>query len=100
MPEPALPHSSHDYRILVQQWKGFARRAGLRMKEFVKMGEWPVFYVESPMPQTEKDAPWYYISAGVHGGESAPPWGLLAWAEKNVALLKRKPFLIFPVLNP
>lgn len=99
MPAP-LPHSSHDYRILVQQWKAFAKEAGLRMKEFARVGEWPVFSVESPFPKGANDPAWHYISAGVHGDESAPPWGLLAWAQKNVALLRKKPFLLFPTLNP
>jgi hypothetical protein len=36
----------------------------------------------------------------VHGDEAAPPWALLEWAERNVKLLRKRPFLIFPALNP
>lgn len=70
------------------------------MKEFAKAGPWPVFYLETQAKSGPDDPPWHYISAGVHGDEAAPPWGLLEWAGKNVRLLQRHPFILFPVLNP
>lgn len=41
-----------------------------------------------------------YLSAGIHGDESAAPEALLRWAEKNVARLAAMPLLILPCLNP
>jgi hypothetical protein len=100
MPAHPLPHRCHDYKHLVQQWKALAKQCGLRMKEFAKAGDWPVYYVESPAPKDADDLAWRYISAGVHGDEAAPPWGLLEWAGQHTALLREQPFLIFPALNP
>jgi hypothetical protein len=100
MPAPPLPHRCHDYKHLVEQWKALAKRSGLRIKAFAKAGDWPVYYVESPVTRRTAGLEWRYISAGVHGDEAAPPWALLEWAERNVELLQEKPFLIFPALNP
>ena len=99
MPAHPLQHRCHDYKLLVKQWKGLAKRAGLRMKAFARAGEWPVFFVESPVKRGA-EVVWRYLSAGVHGDEAAPPWGLLEWAEANAARLRAEPFLIFPTLNP
>lgn len=100
MPAPPLPHRCHDYKHLVEQWKALAKESGLRMKTFAKAGDWPVYYVESPVPRHTENLEWRYISAGVHGDEAAPPWAVLEWAKQNVALLHEQPFLIFPALNP
>jgi hypothetical protein len=70
------------------------------MMAFAKAGDWPVYYVESPVARRTGCVEWRYISAGVHGDEAAPPWALLEWAEQNGALLHEQPFLIFPALNP
>jgi protein MpaA len=99
MPAHPLQHRCHDYKLLMQQWKAFARQAGLRMKKFAKAQDWDVFYVESPITKGP-DATWHYISAGLHGDEAAPPWGLLEWAKQNVEQLRDEPILIFPALNP
>jgi protein MpaA len=99
MPAHPLKHRSHDYKLLIQQWKALAKREGLRMKEFAKADDWGVFYVESPVP-VRVDQPWRYICAGLHGDEAAPPWGLLEWAEHNAKRLREEPFLIFPAMNP
>jgi hypothetical protein len=95
-----LQHRCHDYKLLAQRWKALAKSAGLRMKEFSKAAELPVFFIETPMPDGGGENEWLYISAGVHGDEAAPPWGLLEWAEKNQPLIRAHPFLIFPTLNP
>jgi protein MpaA len=99
MPAHPLKHRCHDYKLLMQEWKTLAKKAGLRMKEFGKAQDWGVYYVESPMVKRD-DLRWRYISAGLHGDEPAPPWGLLEWAEKNVKRLLKEPFLIFPAMNP
>lgn len=95
-----LQHRCHDYKLLVQRWKALAKAAGLRMKEFAKAGELPVFVIETPMPKGVEELEWLYLSSGVHGDEAAAPWGLLEWAEQNLRLLQAHPFLIFPALNP
>lgn len=100
MPAHPLSHRSHDYKLLMQQWKALSKRAGLRMKAFAKAGDWPVFFVETPVSKGGDHAAWRYISAGVHGDEAAAPWGLLEWAEQNVTRLREQPFLIFPAMNP
>jgi murein peptide amidase A len=99
MPAHPLQHRCHDYKLLVQRWKTLAKQNGLRMKEFAKAGECPVYFVETRGAKSV-DTCWRYISAGVHGDEAAPPWGLLEWAEQNTTLLQKQPFLIFPALNP
>jgi murein peptide amidase A len=100
MPAPPLQHRCHDYKYLVQRWKALAKRAGLLFKPFAKAGDWPVYYVETPVSSTKERVQWSYISAGVHGDEAAAPWGLLQWAEAHVVQLREQPFLIFPALNP
>ena len=100
MPAPLLQHRCHDYKYLVQRWKALAKRAGLRLHPFAKAGDWPVYYVETPVSHRKERPLWRYISAGVHGDEAAAPWGLLQWAEANVAQLREQPFLIFPALTP
>lgn len=99
MPAHPLQHRCHDYWLLVQRWKALAKQNGLRMLEFAKAGESPVYLVETRVAKSV-DLDWRYISAGVHGDEAAAPWGLLEWAEQNTKLLQEQPFLIFPALNP
>ncbi|MEY4484363.1 MAG: hypothetical protein RL693_1815 [Verrucomicrobiota bacterium] len=99
MPFSLTSHHAHDYKYLVQRWRAFARSAGLRMKGFAKENGHTIYLISSPEKRND-DRETIYISAGVHGDEPAPPWGLLAWAEANVALLKSHRFLILPVLNP
>lgn len=92
-------HRSHDYRYLMRCWRDLAVQAGLKMKPFVKADGQPVYVISSP--ETKGDTrETIYISAGVHGDEVAPPWGLLSWAEENIQLLLKERFLIFPTLNP
>jgi protein MpaA len=90
-------HTSHDYRFLVQRWKDLARKSGLKILAFTKAGGHSIYVVASASQKLE---PAIYISAGVHGDEPAPPWGLLEWAEENVDLLKLRPFILYPCLNP
>ncbi|TSA37887.1 MAG: DUF2817 domain-containing protein [Verrucomicrobiaceae bacterium] len=56
------------------------------------------FFLEAARPPA--NAPAIYFSAGIHGDEAAATEGLLAWAEKNPAILKTIRPLIFPCLNP
>ena len=56
----------------------------------------PIYLLESG----KREAPTVYLSAGVHGDEPAAAWGLLAWAQQNISLLRQGPFVISPCLNP
>ena len=56
----------------------------------------PIYLLESG----KREAPAVYLSAGVHGDEPAAAWGLLAWAQQNISLLRQGPFVISPCLNP
>jgi murein peptide amidase A len=100
----ALPetHRSHDYAFLVKRWKALAKRAGLNLQPFAQSGEHPLYYLDSRSGSAKASnrERCIYISAGVHGDEAAPPWGVLEWAEENERLLKTHRFLIFPCMNP
>lgn len=94
-----LPHHRcHDYPHLIARWKRVAARAGLLAWPFARAGGDDVFLIESRSVREGAEAA--YLSAGVHGDEPGAVCGLLAWAEKNTALLKKRPFIIFPILNP
>ncbi|CAN5780454.1 M14 family metallocarboxypeptidase [soil metagenome] len=99
MPFSLTSHHAHDYKYLVQRWRALARSAGLRMKSFAVENGYAIYAISSPEKRND-DRETIYISAGVHGDEPAPPWGLLAWAEAHVALLQSHRFLILPTLNP
>src|ERR1022692_870115 len=92
-------HRAHDCALLARCWSALARRAGLKWKRFARAGTLPVFVASSPTRRGDKRET-IYLSAGVHGDEAAAPWGLLEWAEANIARLNKKRFLIFPCLNP
>lgn len=92
-------HRSHDYGLLVKEWKALAGRGGLKMRSFYKHGEHRLHVITSPeLKNDERET--LYISAGVHGDESAPPWALLRWATENLRLLHTHRFLILPCVNP
>jgi protein MpaA len=92
-----MRRSSHDYRYLVQRWRALARRAGVRLLSIASVDGFPLYCVKSP---ALGDAGGLYISAGIHGDESASTEGLLAWAERSADRIRRLPVLIFPCLNP
>ncbi|MFZ4768487.1 MAG: hypothetical protein ACOYMN_26370, partial [Roseimicrobium sp.] len=96
-----LHHRCHDYPLLAQRWKTLAETAGWHLREFARAEEQPVYAIEThTVADVSRTTPWLYLSAGVHGDEAAPPWGLLEWAEMNVPFLREQPALIFPTLNP
>ena len=97
---PLANHRAHDYRALVREWRALAKEAGLKMQAFARVGGHLPVYVLRTKDAANDRRPTIYLSAGIHGDEAAAPWGLLAWARENVALLKEGRFLIFPVLNP
>ena len=90
-------HRVHDYRHLIDRWRGVSRAAGLRLRRLAKEDGFDLFYLEtSELAGTSG----LYLSAGIHGDEPAAPEALVRWAEKNAARLARMPLLIFPCLNP
>jgi len=92
-------HRSHEYRPLIQRWKELSKQAGLKMRIFARSAGLPIYVITSPSPRGDaREA--VYISAGMHGDEPAPPWGLLAWAEAHIDRLRAHRFIIFPVFNP
>lgn len=91
-------HRCHDYAELMRQWQLVVNEAGLRQRELCRVDGQRIFWLESAAAHAS--APAIYISAGVHGDEPAATSGLLAWAQKRVALLRKEPFLLFPCLNP
>jgi murein peptide amidase A len=92
-------HSGHDYGVLFSRWEALASRAGLKFSIFCEEGGFPVIAIENDQALAgESDG--VYLSAGVHGDECAPVWGLLHWAESDPVILRTRPVVIFPCLNP
>lgn len=87
---------SHDYPFLMQCWRRLARRGGLRMSKFAESGGQEIYCLESP----RREGGGLYLSAGIHGDESASVVALLEWAESEIPFLQNFPVLIFPCLNP
>lgn len=98
MPARLRHTRSHDYGYLVRRWRTVARSTGLIMRKFAEAGGNDLYFFRSR--KIRNDVPSIYISAGIHGDESAATEGLLAWAERNPELLGKLNFLIFPCLNP
>lgn len=91
-------HRSHDYPHLVERWREVARRTGAAVREFATAGSIPLLVLETSA--ATRGEPLIYLSSGVHGDEAGAACGLLAWAEANLRVLKSRPFLVFPCLNP
>lgn len=96
-------HRVHDYRFLVQRWKRIARAAGLKLVEFARAGECPIYVLETPGAADEPNG--LYLSAGIHGDEPAGPEALASWAERHLSRIARRkrrplPLVILPCLNP
>lgn len=78
-------------------WRIVAREAGLRMTTLAEVEGEKIYWLETPAKPSH---PVIYISSGVHGDEPAAAWGLLAWAQENIAMLQQRPFILLPCLNP
>lgn len=92
-----MQQSSHDYRNLIRRWRIVARGLGLRLQVIATVDGFPVYSLKFPPLDASRGI---YLSAGIHGDESASTEGLLAWAQRAGSELRRMPFLIFPCLNP
>ena len=89
--------SGHDYAHLVERWQELTARTTLQMDVLESTPEGLPIYVI--LNKGTSDHP-IYLSAGVHGDECAPVWGLLEWAEENAETIREIPLVIFPCLNP
>ncbi len=91
----------HDYGHLVRRWRRIARGAGLRLEEFARQDEFPVFCVRTKGDPMEGGL---YVSAGIHGDEPAGPEALAQWAEAHLAThardLSAPSLFLLPCLNP
>lgn len=98
MPALLPRHRAHDYAALMAAWQRVAQQASLQTTVLGHAEELEVMAFESAACAPEQ-AP-IYLSAGVHGDEVAGAWGLLQWAQANIALLKREAFTLSPCMNP
>jgi hypothetical protein len=90
-------HRAHDYPYLIARWRVVAKKAGLMMRRIWKGPEFGLYCLHSKWLPREGAI---YLSAGIHGDEPAGTEGLIAWAEKNIRLLRSRPFFIVPCINP
>jgi hypothetical protein len=90
-------HRAHDYPHLVERWRAVAKRTGLVMRRFATGPEFALYYLRSRgLPRDGA----IYISAGIHGDEPAGTEALITWAERNTRILRSRPFLLVPCINP
>lgn len=95
----SVQHSRpHDYKFLIRRWRAIAAASSLTLKKYGEAGGYDLYFLRSKV--VAADAPSIYLSAGIHGDEPGATEGLLTWAEKNTALLRKLNLLIFPCLNP
>jgi len=88
---------AHDYPRLIERWRAVARRAGLAMRRLAATPEFKLYCVRSKRLPADGAI---YISAGIHGDEPAGTEALIAWAEANTRMLRRRPFFLVPCINP
>lgn len=91
-----MQHSGHDIEQLNDRWHALADRRGWKVSTLLEQEGVPVFAIEN----SETEGASIYLSAGVHGDECAPIWGLLQWAENASHAELSRPLTIFPCLNP
>ena len=90
-------HRAHDYRFLIARWRAVARTAGVPLRRLARTEQHDLFFLQTKALGATGGI---YISAGIHGDETAATEGLIAWAEKNVRRLRTLPLLLLPCLNP
>lgn len=89
---------THDYGHLIRRWRSAARARGLRLTPYAAASGYELFYIEPRRPRP--DRPWIYVSAGIHGDESAATEGLLEWVTATAQDFAAFNLLAFPCLNP
>ena len=96
-------HDAHDFAALRQRWAALIQPCSLTEFTLSDKGGFPVLAYRSRALEEAGDQSVpgaLYLCAGVHGDEPAGVWGLLEWAEANVALLCERAVLILPCFNP
>jgi len=96
-PASLVHHRAHDYPWLIARWRAVAKRTGLVMRRFSRAAEFDLYCLRSK--RLPRDGV-IYLSAGIHGDEPAATEALITWAEKNTRILRRRPFLLVPCINP
>jgi protein MpaA len=91
-------HQAHDAGALLRRWRTAARRAGWRGRTLGTANGRPILAFDSPAAAGTPGG--LYISAGMHGDEPAPPWGLLDWFESHADRLTGRPVALVPCFNP
>ena len=95
-----MSHSGHDYDHLQKRWEALVARLGWKSTVLLEDSGHPVLAIENEAARRNEGGG-IYLSAGVHGDECAPVWGLLEWAEESVeSLSDDEPLVILPCLNP
>lgn len=92
-------HQAHDATALLRRWRAAARRVGWRARTLATVGDWPVLALDSPAAAAGAPGG-LYASAGMHGDEPAPAWGLLEWFEAQAERLADRPVSVVPCFNP
>ncbi len=95
-PEEAWRHRAHDVGHVLQRWRAVARVAGLEWRVIYETGGYPVYFLRSGRAGERP----LYFSAGVHGDEAGAVLGLLEWAERSGAYLRRADLILIPLFNP
>ena len=91
-----LRHRSHEVPYLLHRWRAVARAARLRLSVIHEAGGFPVYFLTARSGTARP----LYLSAGVHGDEHGPVMGLLEWAERSIAYLRRADVILIPLFNP
>lgn len=96
--KPLQHDRTHDYAHLIRRWRAACRTRGLRLSAYSEVSGYPLFVAETRRPRA--DRPWVYLSAGIHGDESAATEGALAWLTQTRLGFDAFNLLAFPCLNP
>jgi hypothetical protein len=88
---------SHDYAHLMRRWRAVARARGLKFRAYASASGYELFCAETRRPHPER--PWLYLSAGIHGDESASTEAAFEWTATS-PLVEKWNLLAFPCLNP
>src|SRR5450755_2985466 len=92
-----MSHRAHDYRHLVERWRGVARKSGVPLRRLAKADGCEHFYLRTPALAATGGI---YFSAGIHGDEPGSTEALITWAEQQRKKLRDLPLLLLPCLNP
>ncbi|MEM9282071.1 MAG: M14 family metallocarboxypeptidase [Verrucomicrobiota bacterium] len=95
-----LSHSGHDVERLLSRWEDLARRRGWQRTVLSEESGIQVLAFENEIAAPGSEG--LYLSAGVHGDECAPVWGLIEWAESEGAekFFQNHQVTLVPCINP